>query len=371
MILFLCTPDVLTRERRGLAKALEAQTSVEYLDRLRGSASQIMDSLDGPCPSLVLYPDSPYTYLPHHLEQLNVPTACLQIDAYAASENRASLSRLFDLGLIFHPDHLAPYRETGHPGILSFPHAIPADPYAYLPEVARYDVATVGRLDGLDYAYRRAAVSRLGAMSVTTNDMERYHPYPEMIATYARSRVSVNVSRGAHLHEAHLSCLEIMGAGTLLLTTRDPEVNRPHELEALGYREGEHFATFATLDELQRKIEHYLQHDEKRSAMAARARELTLRKHTYDQRAETLLTWIESGIPLQAPARTMPAANVASLYVDYFSKRGRIDETLAHLRRQRRAGGSQARLLRSIGQAAKATVRGWQNALFSSPSRNM
>lgn len=365
MILFLCTPDVLTRERRGLADALEARTSVEYLDRLRESASQIMESLDGPCPSLVLYPDPPRTYLPWHLDQLNVPTACLQIDAYAASANRASLSRLFDLGLIFHPDHLAPYRKTGHPGILPFPHAIPADPYASLPALARYDVATVGRLDGPDYSYRRAAVSRISAMSVTTNDMERYHPYPEMIATYARSCVSVNVSRGAHLHEAHLSCLEIMGAGTLLLTTRDPEINRPHELEALGFREGEHFATFATLDELQRKIEYYLRHDEKRSAMATRAREYTLREHTYDQRAETLLKWIGSGISLQAPARKMTTAKVASLYVDYYSKRGRIDETLAYLRRQRQAGGSQEQLLRSIGKATKVTLRGWKNALFS------
>jgi hypothetical protein len=291
--------------------------------------------------------------------------ACFQIDAYSAIENRASLSRLFDLALIFHTLHKQKYEIDGHTGVKKFPHAVNKKYFERHLDVFEYDVSTIGRLDGSDYAYRRKAVGLFKRMDVTTNDMERYYPYEEMVDTYSKSRITVNVSRGEHLQEAHLSCLEIMGAGTLLLTTCDPNEDQPHELELLGYEKGRHFATFGSLAELRSKIQYYLSHEEERELMAERARELTLSKHTYDQRARTLVEWIENGIPLQAPARTMAEDEVASIYVDYFSKRGHVDETLYHLRRQREANGSSGRLLSSIGKAAKATVRGWQRALTS------
>jgi len=266
---------------------------------------------------------------------------------------------------MFHPLHKQKYEIDGHFGVKNFPHAINKKYFERGSNIFEYEVSSVGRLDGPDYEYRRQAVNLLKKMDITTNDMGRYHPYEEMVDTYSKSRVTVNVSRGEHLQEAHLSCLEIMGAGTLLLTTRDPNEDQPHELELLGYEEDRHFATFESLDELQSKIQYYLAHEGERELMANRARDLTLSKHTYDQRAHTLMEWIEDGIPLQAPARTMPEDEVASIYVDYFSKRGHVDETLYHLRRQREADGSSGRLLSSIGKAAKATVRGWQRALTS------
>jgi hypothetical protein len=61
----------------------------------------------------------------------------------------------------------------------------------------------------------------------------------------------------------------------------------------------------------------------------------------------------------------MSEAEVEELYVDYFSKRGEIDETLRHLRRQRKSGGFTSLFLRSIGKTAKTTIRGWQRALLS------
>jgi spore maturation protein CgeB len=289
----------------------------------------------------------------------------MHIDAYSSAAHRAKTSDLFDLSLVFHPLYLNEYEATGHPGVRAFPHAIPSEQYRKTFESGRYDVAMVGRLDGPDYAYRRAVVDRLRTLRVSTNDMDRYHPYEEMIETYARSRITVNVGRGDHLQEAHLSCLEIMGAGTLLLTTRDPDTDRPHELEELGFSEDKHFATFADLNELGHKINYYLDHQDERELMATRARDYTLQKHTYDRRADTLLTWIERGIPRRAPARNMTEAEVEGLYINYFSKRGKIDESLRHLRHQRKAGGSPSDLLLSIGKTAKATVRGWQRALFS------
>uniref|UniRef100_UPI0020743BB8 glycosyltransferase n=1 Tax=Salinibacter ruber TaxID=146919 RepID=UPI0020743BB8 len=124
-----------------------------------------------------------------------------------------------------------------------------------------------------------------------------------------------------------------------------------------------HFATFENLKDLRDKISFYLNNDTERKLMAERAREKTLEKHTYNQRAKRLLKWISDGIPHQAPARGMSEGEAAELYVDYLSRRGQIDETLTHFRRQRKnRGGS---LMRSLGKGVKVTVRGWQRALFS------
>ena len=362
-VLFLCTSDYLERERMGLVKALRRRdVIVSCLDRFFRDVRDIYKNVDNEVPDFILHPDMHRVYLPEGIEKLDCATACLHIDSYSGVENRSNMSRLFDLSLICHPDYLSRYSNI-HPNVKSFPHAIPESRYEELSSRSEYDVVTIGRLDGSDYKYRRSAVQMLDAMNVHTNDMSRYYPYQEMVQTYSASKMTVNVSRGTYLNEAHLSCLEIMGAGTLLLTTQSGESDQPHELEMLGYDRGKHFETFENLEELRQQINFYLKHEDRRKKMASQAREETLSNHTYDQRAEKLIQWIQEGIPRKAPARKMNEGEAASIYVDYLSKRGQIDDTLYHLRRQRKDGGGS--LIQSVGKAAKVTVRGWQKALFS------
>ena len=139
----------------------------------------------------------------------------------------------------------------------------------------------------------------------------------------------------------------------------------PSELSELGVVEGKHFIGYQSIEELAEKVIYYLNHDDERQTIASRGRDITMRQFTYDQWADRMLNRIEEGVPAQAPARTMREGEVASIYVDYFSKRGHIDKTLQHLRRQRKAGGSGRLIFRSTAKAAKATIRGWQRALTS------
>ncbi|MCS4194429.1 hypothetical protein GGP50_002655 [Salinibacter ruber] len=361
-ILFLSTADYVERERTGLVEALQSHATVTYLDRFRDHAVEAVEVVTDRPPDLVLHPDTYRVYLPEGIEALDCPTACLHIDAYSGIQSRANMSRLFDLTMICHPNYVGEYSRR-HSNVRAFPHAVPIEVYGRVNPREEHDVAMIGRLDGEDYKYRRRAVDMIEEMDVVSNDMDRYYPYEEMVKVYSNSKVTINVSRGEYLNEAHLSCLEIMGAGTLLLTTCDPKSKQVHELERLGFDEGRHFSTFEDLEDLRDKIDFYLDHDEERKAMAAKARERTLEEHTHDQRAKKLIEWIDDGIPLQAPARDMSGGEAAEIYVDYLSKRGQIDATLTHVRRQRRDGGGS--LIRSLGKAAKATVRGWQHALFS------
>jgi len=358
-ILFLCTADYLERERKGFVEALEDRVEILTLSRFYDGWDGIQSSLENNAPDLVLHPDVYRTYIPEGIERADAPTACLHIDTYSASENRARMSLLFDLAFVCHPGYPEFFEAQGHPEALLFPHAIRAPLYNDpLPEKT-LDVAMVGRLDGAHYSYRRSCVRAIEDLGVSTNEFGRYYEYEEMVDVYRYARIGLNVSRDNHLQDANLRCFEVMGGGTLLMTSM------PTELTKLGLSEGEHFVGYESTEDLTEKVKYYLDHDEERQEIASRGREVTLNRFTYDQWADRIIKRIDEGIPPQAPARTMAEDEVASIYVDYFSKRGRVDETLYHLRRQREANGSNGRLLSSVGKAAKATVRGWQRALTS------
>lgn len=357
-ILFLCSSDHVSRERKGFAEALSTRSNWITLDRSYSTWGDIRASLEK-SPDLVFHPDVQHTYLPEGLEDADVPTACLHIDTYSETDNRVRMSMLFDIALVCHPGYPEYFESCGHSETLLFPHAVRAPLYeGALPDETT-DVAMVGRLDGEQYSYRRACVRAVQNLGVSTNDFSRYYEYDEMAELYQRAKIGLNVSRDDHLEDANLRCFEVMGGGALLMTPI------PSELSEMGLVEGEHFVGYTSPADLSEKVKYYLDHEGEREEIARLGRKVTLNRFTYDRWAERLVDRIEEGIPRQAPARTMPEGEVASIYVDYFSKRGDIDGTLHHLRRQRRAGRAGWSLVKSIGKAAKATIRGWQRALTS------
>lgn len=354
-ILFLCTQDYLSRERRGLVEALEHYAEVRCLNRFQSSISKLKatENLDV---DLILHPDIHRSYLPEGLTSLDCPTACLHIDTYSASSNRARMSLLFDWTLVCHPGYPERFEERGHPEVALFPHAVRKNFYdTPLPDKT-VDVAMVGRVDGKDYSYRRACMRQVQELGVSTNDVEKYYNYAQMADLYRKAKIGLNISRDSHLEDANLRCFEVMAGGALLLTPT------PTELTELNLEENKHFITFTSKDDLVEKVTYYLKNNREREEIAENGREEALRRFTYDTWAERIVDRIQKGIPLQAPARSMSTGDVESIYVDYFSKRGKVDQTLHHLRKQRIAGTSASRFVKSVGQAAKATFREWQRA---------
>jgi spore maturation protein CgeB len=242
--------------------------------------------------------------------------------------------------------------------VLTFPLAVRKKFYDDPVPEKSLDVAMVGRLHGQQYAYRRSCVATV-RRSYEMNDVEKEYDYSELSQLYRSAKIGLNVSRDDHLQDANLRCFEVMAGGALLVTPQ------PSELSDLELEEGEHFVGFQSEEELLDTISYYLQHDSERKEIAQRGREMTLKRFTYDYWAERLIERIREGIPRQAPARTMTKSEAASIYVDYFSKRGKLNQALNHLKRQREAGSIDKLLLESTWKGAKATVRRWQRALFA------
>jgi hypothetical protein len=358
-VLFLSTEDYLSREQRGLVEAFSGQAKVLSLDRFYDDWQSITSSFEGRRPDLVFHPDVHRTYLPEGIEHANIPTACLHIDTYSATKSRVRMSLLFDISFVCHPGYPEYFEAEGHPESRLLPHAVRASLYDKpLPEKT-LDVAMVGRMHGSHYSYRRSCAQSIQELDVATNDFGKYYEYEEMVEVYRRAEIGLNVSRDNHLQDANLRCFEVMGGGALLMTPL------PTELSDLGMSEGEHFIGYESEEDLTEKVQYYLANDKERREIAAGGREVTLNRFTYDQWAKQILHRIKEGIPPQAPAREMSKGEVASIYVDYFSKRGKIGETLRHLRHQREAGSLESSFLRSLGKAAKVTFRGWQHALLS------
>lgn len=80
---------------------------------------------------------------------------------------------------------------------------------------------------------------------------------------------------------------EISACGTMQLT----DIR-----EDLGsyYRPGHDLETFASADELKRKIEYYLKHEHERRKFALRGLQTTLRRHTFTARLPELLNVLTS-----------------------------------------------------------------------------
>ncbi|HEV2523221.1 MAG TPA: glycosyltransferase [Candidatus Acidoferrales bacterium] len=152
------------------------------------------------------------------------------------------------------------------------------------------------------------------ARSFRMNDWGRVYSYEEMVEVYRRSKIGLNISRDDRPNDANLRVFEVMAAGALLVTSL------PSELENLGFRSGQHFTGHRKESDLLDCIRYYLEHDSDREQIAAAGRELVLKEHTYDRRAEEIMKILDrDGGQLFAPARSWPEDRVRQVYLDYYS----------------------------------------------------
>jgi hypothetical protein len=109
----------------------------------------------------------------------------------------------------------------------------------------------------------------------------------EMYEVLAHSRISLNrhidVAEG---HANNMRLFETTGVGALLLTESAPNL-------ADLFAPGEEVVAYDDEDDLVEKIEHYLEHDDERIAIAAAGQRRTLGEHTYRQLMAELAAILE------------------------------------------------------------------------------
>jgi len=110
-----------------------------------------------------------------------------------------------------------------------------------------------------------------------------FRRYEELPGVYAASRINLSshvCPQGyQYLNERTVNC---MGSGGFVLVDR---VNGIEEI----FKPGVHLDTWATLDELRTKASYWLKHEDKRQAVAAAGRQLTLRRFSNVEHAGAVL----------------------------------------------------------------------------------
>jgi len=337
-VVFLCTANELTRERRGYFKAFSKSVNTICIPYDRLHCYDELEKLlpEGIQPLLILHTDAWPRLLPHGLVDSPYPTACFQIDSFEYPKDRAFFSMLFDYAFVFHPGFDRRFQKLGHSQAICLPHAVEADLFATTDREKLYEVGWVGRLGGKDYSIRRSYIESLKER-FKMNDIDRYYTPEEMARIYQQSKVVVNLSRDDYLQDANLRCFEVMAAGALLITPK------PTELSEIGFIEGTHYVTFETESQMYESVRYYLARDREREEIARAARSLVMQKHTYDARVETILNTLSQNQSKHfAPARKWDRAKVHGIYLQYFAGSLMLDAAIDELRRIRNHSFRQA-----------------------------
>ncbi|HJQ38769.1 MAG TPA: glycosyltransferase [Thermoanaerobaculia bacterium] len=342
-VVFLCGPDEIDKERRGYARAFERVAPLQFIAPGEHWREQLpKDAM------LVLNPDGK-AWLPRGIERVDAPTAVFHIDTYVATERRIRWSRMYDYAFVFHPGFEERFAAAGVPGARLLPHAAERDLFEQPELERRFEVGWVGRAGRSIYSERDRILAALAA-NFRTNDVARYYTPEEMAEVYQASKIVVNVSRDDYPRDANMRCFEAMAGGALLLT------RTPTELTKLGFQEEVHFATYRGAEDVVGIAADWLRREDERSEVAARARALVLREHTYDARVATILDAIRGGT--RAPARSWSPARVEALHLDYHVEYGDTAPALAAFRSlakqsPRIAASESWRLLRLAGKRLK------------------
>ncbi len=328
-----------------------------------GDVGQLLDRCPER-PALILHPEY-IPIMPRGLTQVNIPTACFQIDTYAYTRKRIAWSMLFDLVFVFHPGYDTEFRAAGHPGAHFIPHAI--EPSLFLSEeLGRvFDIGWVGQSRGPLYRTRERLLPEL-SRSFRMNDWRRRHEPQEMARIYRQSRIVVNIARDDFPQDANMRAFEAMAAGALLLTSL------PTELSQIGFEDGVHFVGFHREVEIAPLVRKYLLEESARQRIAELARDKVLREHSYDRRVETILELVkQDGRKFLAPARSWSEERVRLTYLDYFASNGALDCASDELRAITRLSLGNA--IRGAGMLARAWARrsrAWMTGAIRSVRRS-
>jgi glycosyltransferase involved in cell wall biosynthesis len=110
----------------------------------------------------------------------------------------------------------------------------------------------------------------------------------EAFAEYlSRSKIFVNSGNNLVNDCVTIKYLENMASGTLLITTL------PRSVEDYGFKDGEHFISYSSLDNLKEKIFYYLSNENKRLEITRKSMEYVNNNFTHDIIIKDLLRDIE------------------------------------------------------------------------------
>ena len=270
-------------------------------------------------PSAIFHFESAHPLFPIGLEHSEIPTVCFHPDTYAFTQRRIHWSSVFDHAAVFHPGYEDRFARAGHPGAFLLPHAVRREFFEGDELPREFEIGWVGQTSGEFYKARAEWLPRLAAQ-FRTNDWWRPYTIEEVARVYRQSQIVVNIGRDDFPHDANLRTFEVLASGALLITSM------PTELTDLGFQQGVHFVGYSQPSEISGLVRKYLDDEAARAKISEAARELAFVGHTYDRRAEQLLTRLaQAGKQRLAPARSWPESRARLVALDFYAAHGLID----------------------------------------------
>jgi len=155
-----------------------------------------------------------------------------------------------------------------------------------------YDVSFVGAA----YGNRRSLISALARRGVTvacfghgwergaisSSEVGRVYRGSRISLNFADSGLQLSGGRLVRCRQIKARTFEVPGAGGMLLTEDADRLDR-------YLRPGEEIVTFADVDDLVRKVRHYLSRPQERDAIARAGHARVCRDHVYEARFESVL----------------------------------------------------------------------------------
>lgn len=282
------------------------------------------------------------------IAELPVPTATWSDFIPGCQEGLAAL-RLFDVVFASQRDSVELLRAAGLKHVEWMPFGFD-DSLGNHPDLPKeFDVAFIGSLREPATAERRKAVLDAIEPICRMNDFRRPCFGPDVVNTYNRARMVVNVPVPGGFN---MRTFEAMGAGAMLLT--EDVGNGQNEL----FKEGEHLVVYRSISDLVEKVKFYMSHEEERAWIARNGMECVLKFHTYRHRAHAVADLLASG---PARCRSMEPADWIAAYTNYYRWARRLDLMLrtiarANLPWKQRVDG----LAKAVRCAAGLWKRGWE-----------
>jgi spore maturation protein CgeB len=125
----------------------------------------------------------------------------------------------------------------------------------------------------------------LGLDHVSANPPVDYHTQTPVV--YSSAKINLNISSIQLATALNQRAFDVPACGGFLLTDF-------REDAATLFTPGQDIAVYNSLDDLKDKTTYYLEHEDERLAMAARARERVLREHTWAHRAQSIIQALKS-----------------------------------------------------------------------------
>jgi hypothetical protein len=217
---------------------------------------------------------------PLDLNKMECTTVWWGIDSHLNFEKHLRISKLFDHTFLAQKDFVAQLNARGISSASWLPLAFPTSIQPTTSRSTTVDFAFVGQTDKLIYP-ERARILKLLSTHFPNNFIGTAEPM-EMLEIYANSKIVINQSIK---NDINMRFFEAMGTSALLVTNEIVE----NGFEDL-FENGKHLLTFRDDIHLLEIVNAQLGDENQRNSMVRNANELIATKHTYNNRAQELIS---------------------------------------------------------------------------------